>query len=174
MERHKDINWTRQDQESLLLKGKGSTARLTNFHAYFDDKYFVSEHENLRELLKTTKNLPRIEIGEKEIVTVFSNISATLKGAEPDRISPLLFQKCIYNLLPIIYFIFQLSVNRHDLLTIWKVDEIISISKKPIVEVDNDLAKTSNTHVNALKMPRMDQSSQDKKIHPPIYQPTSV
>ena len=75
-------------KESPLLQGEGSADRLNSFYARFDDKYFTSEHQNLRESLEIkTKNLPRIEIEEAEIVKVFSNIK-TRRAAGPDRIGP--------------------------------------------------------------------------------------
>ena len=70
-----------------------------------------------------------------------------MESSWPRQNWTLLLKKCIYSLLPITHFIFQLSAAIHDLPTIWKTGEIIPVSKKPIAKVDNDLRPVTLTPI---------------------------
>ena len=134
-------------KESPLLQSEGAADRLNSFYARFDNKDFSNEHQTLRESLEAKiKSLPRLVIEEDEIVKAINQIK-TRKASGPDHISPLLLKRCLYSLLPIIKFIFQLSLDTCDLAPIWKLGEIIPVSKKPIALVDNDFRPVTLTSV---------------------------
>ena len=102
---------TGQDQtkkKSPLLTEEGSTDRLIAFTLASITQI---SHMNTMPLginyQKPCCDYPPIEIEENDIIEVFSKIN-TRKAPGPYKIGTLLLKKCIYSLLPIIHFIFQL------------------------------------------------------------------
>ena len=126
---------------------------LNKFYARFDEKDFSVEHE-LKRLELCNKISEPIVINENEVIKVFSKISVK-KATGPDKVSSLILNKCISSLLYIVHKLFQISASACKMPQIWKIGEIIPISKKTLPKVDNDLRPVTLTAILAKSMERV-------------------
>ena len=134
-------------KESILTSAPGSADRLNSFYARFDNKDFSEEHlKRKSELLKCIANEDPIEISEDEVIKNFSKIS-TKKSSGPDKIGGKILKSCSSSLLYIIHKLFNLSVSAFKMPSVWKIGELIPVSKKPLPKVDNDLRPVTLTSI---------------------------
>ena len=125
----------------------GSADRLNSFYSRFDTTDFSENHDKIRNKLNLKiVNENEIVISEPEIVKVFIAISRS-KASGPDNVSAKILKKCSRSLLYIVHSIFNMSINSCKMPSIWKIGEIIPVSKKTLPTVDNDLRPVTLTAV---------------------------
>ena len=130
-----------------LTRPPGSADRLNVFYSRFDNKDF-SENIAARKLKLTNdiRNESPITISTQEVAKALKSIK-TNKATGPDNISGLILKKCLSSLLYILHYIFNQSVDLCTMPSLWKIGEIIPVSKKPLPKVDNDLRPVTLTAV---------------------------
>lgn len=130
-----------------IINDAGSADRLNNFYARFD-KYDFSQEHLLRknDLLKCVDSEEPITISEEEVLKSFNNICVK-KASGPDKICAKVVKKCRNSLLYIFHKIFNLSSSVFKMPLLWKIGEVIPVSKKPIPKVDNDLRPVTLTAI---------------------------
>lgn len=132
-----------------LTSTPGSADRLNTFYSRFDTKDFSRKHMSQRlELENKIHDETPIVITEDEVYKVIISIN-TNKATGPDKISGRIIKQCVTSLLHIIHSIFNISLGQCRMPAIWKVGEIIPVSKKPLPKVDNDLRPVTLTAILA-------------------------
>ena len=113
----------------------------------FDKEEHSEEIESRKSHLLELANLEDpIEISELEVIDCLRNINVK-KAAGPDKISAKIIKYCRSSLLSIIHKLFNMSASLLRMPSLWKVGEIIPVSKKPIPKVDNDLRPVTLTAI---------------------------
>ena len=69
------------------------------------------------------------------------------KSAGPDSLSAMLLKSCKDSLMPIVEYIFRLSINTGIYPTPWKLGKIIPVAKKDFPQKDNDLRPVTLTAI---------------------------
>lgn len=137
----------KSQKECALLNPPGSADRLNSFYARFDDKDFSHEHNSIkRDLAKLAAEEDPITVSEEEVIHAFNRLNVK-KASGPDKIGALILKKCMSSLLYIVHSLFELSVQACKMPKIWKLGEIIPISKKPLPKIDNDLRPITLTAI---------------------------
>ena len=119
--------------------------RLHVFYSRFDNKDFSENIEAMKlKLTNDIRNEGPITISTQEVVKALKYIK-TNKASGPDNISGLILKKCLSSLLYILHYISNQSVDLCTMPSLWKIGEIIPLSKKPLLKVDNDLRPVTLT-----------------------------
>ena len=130
-----------------LTKEAGSAERLNHFYARFDKEDFSHELLDRKErLVQNVNNSDPIMINKEDIVSTFRKICVK-KAPGPDSIGALVLKKCCLGLLDIIHHIYQKSITECRVPSLWKLGEIVPVSKKPIAKTDNDLRPVTLTPI---------------------------
>ena len=134
-------------KESPLTSTIGSADRLNKFYARFDDKDFSEIQTTMKEeLIEAAKEEEPVTITEDEVIQTFNKLN-TRKACGPDKISALILKKCLSSLSSIIHYMFQLSTDMFRMPNVWKIGEIVPVSKKTLPVVDNDLRPITLTPI---------------------------
>ena len=143
------------NNSSAVTNSTGSADRLNNFYARFDKEDHSEEIESRKSHLLELANLEDpIEISELEVIDCLRNINVK-KAAGPDKISAKIIKYCRSSLLSIIHKLFNMSASLLRMPSLWKVGEIIPVSKKPIPKVDNDLRPVTLTAILSKSLERI-------------------
>ena len=138
---------SKSNNSSAVTNSTGSADRLNNSYARFDKEDHSEEIESRKFHLFEPANLEDpIEISELEVIDCLRNINVK-KAAGPDKISAKIIKYCRSSLLSIIHKLFNMSASLLRMPSLWKVGEIIPVSKKPIPKVDNDLRPVTLTAI---------------------------
>lgn len=138
-----------KSSKECALLNEGAADRLNSFYARFDNHDFSNEHSNItHRLLNLAKDQEPIVILDEEVISVFNKINVR-KACGPDKISSLILKKCLSSLLYIVHKMYQISASVYKMPQIWKIGEIIPVSKKPLPKVDNDLRPITLTAILA-------------------------
>ncbi len=132
-------------KECSLLNEEGAANRLNSFYARFDTVDFSKEHMERKQKLIDLIDSP-ILIDKSETSRMLNRISIK-KATGPDKISAKIVKKCSDSLFYIIHQIFQISASCCRMPQLWKLGEIIPISKNTLAKVDNDLRPVTLTAI---------------------------
>ena len=135
-----------RQKDPAILQEPGSADRLNRFYARFDCKDFNSELGECRSRLIEAPPGDICGVTVDAVNKVLGNIKAR-KATGPDGISGKLIKSCRKSLLNIIHVIFELSLSTSTYPSIWKVGEIVPVSKKPLPKCDNDLRPVTLTAI---------------------------
>ena len=124
--------------EPSLLCSQGSAARLNTFYAWFDDKDFRQEHQEIKMGLAAELQDHHIDLPEGLVRKTLSCLKVK-KAAGPDTLSALLQKSCKDSLLYIVEYIFRTSLNKGVYPAPWKLGEVKPASKRDFPQKDNDL-----------------------------------
>jgi hypothetical protein len=116
---------------------------LNSFYARYDTTDFSYEQEAI------SNSLPhgdRIILSEREVTDIFSRLNVR-KAAGPDKIQGRVLKQCCCQLSYIFLKLFQLSLDTHNIPSLWKSSAIIPIPKKPKPSILNDYRPVALTSI---------------------------
>lgn len=118
---------------------------LNYFYARFDDQDFSEEKKRLVEILEN-KGDEKIIISESEVDKHLGKIKPN-KAAGPDNMCGKVLKECRKQLAPILTKIFQISLDRHIIPSLWLTSELIPVPKINLPKVKNDLRPVALTAI---------------------------
>jgi hypothetical protein len=143
-----------QQKDPALLQEPGSADRLNRFYARFDCRDFNNELEECRIRLIEAPPSDICEVPEETVRKALNKIQVR-KATGPDGISGRLIKSCMQSLIRIIHVIFNMSISTSTYPSVWKVGEIVPVSKKPLPVCDNDLRPVTLTAILSKSLERV-------------------
>ena len=117
---------------------------LNSFYARYDNQNFRKEQEDLIAILRARQD-PEITFN-KDVDKALRKIKAR-KACGPDNICGILLKSCRKQLVPILTYIFQLSVHTQIVPKTWKTAKIVPVPKSSLPKCKNDLRPVALTSI---------------------------
>jgi hypothetical protein len=146
----KSITGEKSDKKlPTILCSPDSADRLNLFYSRFDTTDYRNEQKACKDKIQSCilqESSKILSVNEHDIVKIISQININ-KAAGPDGIHGTVLKACKYQLLDVIKYIFDKSLNEMCFPSIWKMSKIIPVPKKDNPIVDNDLRPVALTSV---------------------------
>lgn len=109
---------------------------LNKFYCRFDVQDFSLEQNSLTELL-CNKEHGIFTVTQEDVLESLKRVKSN-KASGPDRVSAKVVSICKYELLPVLCWIFQSSLDQSYIPKLWKTSEIIPVPKHQTPKGYND------------------------------------
>ena len=133
--------------QNLDTADESFTNDLNKFYSRFDKYDFSQQRDMMERELQTQPDgwLP-VTISDASVRKCLKQVKPN-KAVGPDNISGRLLKECSDQLVPVLQKLFQESINKHSVPTLWKSSEIIPVPKKPQPAVMNDYRPVALTSI---------------------------
>ena len=137
--------YTKKSATMTVDDDKTFADELNEFYARLDDQDFTEEQKRLVEILESNDD-EKINISESEVDRQLSKIKPN-KAAGPDNICGKVLKECRKQLAPILTKIFQISLDKHMIPSMWLTSELILVPKNNLLKIKNDLRPVALTAI---------------------------